>query len=78
MTNPLMERRPSPGYGRPAYGSQEWCNWRNAVMDRREVEWALNESGQPYLRYTDAFTARNSRDMADRAERDRQAWKRGR
>jgi hypothetical protein len=52
---------------------QEWCDSRNAMMTRNDIEWALGPSG-PYLRDKDWYTADHTQALARKAEAERQKW----
>lgn len=48
----------------------------NASLSRTDIEWALDDSGNLYLRDKANWTAAHTRSMDDRADRDRQEWQR--
>jgi len=76
MTNPLTARRAAARDYEPAgprYGTQEWCDWRNSVMPRTDIEWALGEGGC-YLRHRQAWSLNHTRDLERKSEQDRRDW----
>lgn len=76
MTNPLMLHRGGGTGGPPRgprAGTQEWCDHRNANMQRNDIEWAMGPGG-PYLRDLDWFTPANTKHIALKAEDERQRW----
>lgn len=75
-TNPLQIRRqerPQAVAG-PAYGTQEWCDWRNQTMTRTDIEWVLDGRGGAYLRDVPAASAARTRELQANAERDRRDY----
>lgn len=48
----------------------------NANLKRKDVIWVRGPTGAPILVDTPEFTARNTRDIAERHEKERQDWKR--
>jgi hypothetical protein len=46
----------------------------NASLRRTDVEWAVGNAGNVYLRDREGFTAGNTRAIAQRQERERQIW----
>ena len=54
---------------------EQWCDYRNQQLwqQRADIEWAPGKQG-PYLRDREAFTAHNTRIIADRDERERNEW----
>lgn len=73
-SNPLAARR-STGYQPegPPYGTQEWCDWRNSIMPRTDIEWMVGDSGC-YLRDRPEWTHRHSEHIARTAEDERQRF----
>jgi len=63
-------------YTGPTYGTQEWCNWRNATMHRDDIEWALDHTGRAYLRDKPEWSAKHTRDRQAAYQADRERWKR--
>lgn len=47
----------------------------NAELTRDDIEWAVGENDQIYLRDKQTFTSRHTRDLAEKAESERQRWK---
>ena len=46
----------------------------NSAMHRTDIEWAVGTSGEVYLRDRESFTAKNTRDITQRNERERHIW----
>jgi hypothetical protein len=52
---------------------QEWCDRRNAMMVRTDIEWAIGPTGI-YLRDKDWYTADHAQALGRKAEAERQKW----
>jgi len=47
----------------------------NAELTRDDIEWAVGDGDQLYLRDRQTFTSQHTSDLARKAESDRQRWK---
>lgn len=76
MGNPLFDKRfdERVTFSGPVYGTQEWCDWRNTMMVRTDIEWVTDGKGGCYLRDRAEWTAQHTRDLAKAAEKDRRDW----
>jgi hypothetical protein len=58
----------------PTY-AHDLARWRNAQINRPDIEWAVNpDSGQIYLRDRLDWAARRTGEIEHRLELDRQRW----
>lgn len=71
--NPLLRKNSGP---RLSADPDSIVARYNADLKRRDVIWARNAAGQLYLTDTPEFTARNTRCIAERHEKEQQDWKR--
>lgn len=56
---------------------EAWCAWRNSTMERRDIEWAVDQNGDLYLRDNPRWSDANRQAENDRmeAERKRFNWR---
>ena len=75
MANPLrLHQGGGSGHtGGPPAGTQQWCDWRNSVMVRNDIEWIMGSNG-PLLTSRAGYAESLTKQLADRAEDDRQKW----
>lgn len=76
MANPLTQRRPE-AYEGPRYeyrDRQALIDRYNSELKRPGIEWALDDSGNPYLRDTQEYTNRKTRWLEARAEAERRKF----
>lgn len=75
-TNPLATRRQHQvaEHHSPAMSAQAWCDHRNSMMARNDIEWAVDSSGHPALRDRASWQAARTKEMARQAEYDRRQY----
>jgi hypothetical protein len=71
--NRLVKAAPVTMSG-PPYGTQAWCDWRNTMMVRTDIEWVLDGNGGAFIRDKPEWSAKNMREVAQQHESERQKW----
>lgn len=73
--NPLMNVRPREPYHGVRFGTQEWCDVRNATMHRDDIEWVCDGKGGAFLRDKPEWTRKHTQEMKRAYDDDRARWK---
>ena len=59
----------------PRYGTQEWCDWRNATMPREDIEWVVGKNGC-FLQDRQSWSEARRKEIERDHEHQRQIWMR--